>query len=170
MILASALAGPALVAPALAACSNGSDRTSGSGDTAATSSPATGADPVAGDRRLREFCIRVADSVSEAFGLAAVGAPSPDSMRVRFELAGTHAEAAIAVAPDEIRPDLVVLTNAVAGLRESLAAVNYDVAAAAGAGSAFSTPEVEQATARTLAYVEQHCGTTGRRSARQSPR
>ncbi len=144
----------------MAACAGGSERRPGAaGSVATTSLPGAGGEQTVKATRGGEFCTRIAGSFNEAFGLGAVNASSSDAMRQEFERARVHSDQTVAVAPDAIRADLLVLTTAVAGVRDALAGVGYDIAALGpGAASAFRTPEVQQATARTLAYVKEHCG------------
>ena len=147
---------------ALTACSGGSDpRADGPSAATASTSP-DGAGDAGGDRGDSEFCTRIGESLAQSFGLGAVNAASPEAMRDQFEQARLDLEEAIAVAPDDIRADLAVLAGAVNGLSDTLAAVNNDVAALApSAGAAFSTPEVQEATTRILAYVGGQCGSGG---------
>ena len=150
---------------ALTACSGGSDRRADGPSAATASTSPDGAGDAEGDRGDRgdsEFCTRIGESLAQSFGLGAVNAASPEAMRDQFEQARLDLEEAIAVAPDDIRADLAVLAGAVNGLRDTLAAVNNEVAAVApSAGAAFSTPEVQEATTRILAYVGGQCGSGG---------
>lgn len=106
-----------------------------------------------------DFCRQVTDAIKSESSVASSGGSTPDVIRQQYEAGKSTGQAALLVAPADIKPDLQLLVDASNQLGGALAKVNYDVTKLpASATATFSTPKVQAASTHVLVYVQQHCG------------
>ena len=106
-----------------------------------------------------DFCKLVAASYNSGIAQGPQTDTSPAAMKKRYEDAQALSRQAIDVAPSAIKADLQTLDAASNKFYAALAAANYDMTKLPrDATAGFSTPELQAASTRVLAYVKDHCG------------
>ena len=148
------------------ACSSGGGHSTGiaaGGSTPTTSAPSdASASPTPSTVKASgggDFCKLVAASYNNGIAQGPQTDTSPAAMKKRYQDAQALSRQAIDVAPSAIKADLQTLDAASNKCYAALAAANYDMTKLPpDATAGFSTPELQAASTRVLAYVKDHCG------------